>query len=241
MSSVIQSGNAAFSNGSAGTTATVTLTGVAAGNSIMVKIMGSGHGNGTTVQHCTVSDGTSYTAAVQNDIINTLTNNDTVMADIFFLHNASAGTHGVVATNGAGAFNAFGNMEVCEVSGLQQIAPDKTGTGGVGGGTTTPTVSASGADSQANEMVFACMAGQGSSGSEAITTPATTGYTSLFVQQSSVNVCGESSYKHVTAIGTQTGAWGTINHSIPVSTALAAFKDVGAVTGVGGLLLLGLG
>ncbi len=99
-------------------TASVTLTGVVAGNSIIVLVSHANYdfdGAG-----CSVSDGTAYSLAVRQSFANAST------AEIFYLHNVASGSHTITATALFGtAGNSNGQMVAIEVENLLNAAPDK--------------------------------------------------------------------------------------------------------------------
>jgi len=207
----------AGTDNSSGTTISATITGVTAGNHLVVHVgWGDPVPPGTIT--CSVSDGTSYTAA---DSKRTDTNNSQ-SGQVFYLENAGSGSHTVTATFSSSSL--FRAIRIYEVSGLltsgsldanfgQFQSSPGTGTGGVSSGATSATTNA-------NDFVmgFTQNTGEGTPGTSTLT--AGTGYT---LGPSSDSYLGYE-YKSVSATGAQTA---TFTQSVNVSRVshVVAFKE----------------
>lgn len=219
MAAYVQKATGNFSNGGSGATATATLTGVTAGNSIIAIVRG-GSFNYASAPSCSVSDGTSYNVAKSQT--GDAGSNVRPMAEIHYLHNVSSGTHAVVATMNAGSFNAYGALDVVEVSGLDNAAPDVTA-GSFSSSSTTPVTGTTGSTSAADGIAIAAL---GLLGSGTISLAAS-GYTNLYEDEAMNpdSVAGSSDYKILSATGAQSAAWGTLGSSKPYAGAIAVFLD----------------
>lgn len=219
MAAYVQKATGAFPNGSSGATATATLTGVTAGNSIIAIVRG-GSFNYASDPSCSVSDGTSYSLAKTQT--GHAGGNVRPLAEIHYLHDVSAGTHTVVATMSAGSFNCYGALDVVEVSGLADAAPDVTA-GSFSDSSTDPVTGTTSATSGANGIAIAAV---GLLGSGTISLAAS-GYTNLYEDEAMNpdSVAGSSDYKILSATGAQSASWGTLGSSKPYAGAIAVFLD----------------
>lgn len=122
-----------------------------------------------------------------------------------------------------------------EFSGLASASwKDQTGSGAVGTGQTSLTVTASGANTQANALVLAVMADSSADATGNISDPPS-GYTKIAVEQNCQSVIGmQSSYKIVSAVATSAVTW-SFDSTVTEGAcgALVTYKDAtpgGAVT-----------
>ena len=133
----------------------------------------------------------------------------------------SSGTFTVTGTIGSSHQIA---MTILEVSGLTAI--DKTGTQGASNNTTTLTVTASGVNANANDLVICNLASGYTTTASGVNTPAT-GYTSLNTYDGSYanfNGVVQSSYKIVNAVETSSATWTATTAFNGVAGTLATFK-----------------
>lgn len=150
---------------------------------------------------------------------------------------ASSGTFTVSVT--FVATNTYAQWAVLEVSGLNTTTwLDQTGANTSAATSTSLTVTASGANTQANDLVVAAFAGDSTNG---ISNPPS-GYTSLYVDQDAVVTGAEGAYKIVSGVETSASTW-TFNASgFGTAGVLATYK---AAAGGGGAAptrsLLGVG
>jgi hypothetical protein len=115
--------------------------------------------------------------------------------------------------------------EAIEVSGLASSPNDQATASKLASASTTRTVTAPGANAQANELVVAVLSADTGSASSAITDPPTTGYTSMMVQQNGSTFVGaEAAYKVVTAVETSSAVWTSFASASTSAWAIATFK-----------------
>jgi hypothetical protein len=143
--SIVQSAYNKDDSGATATTVAVTITGVTAGNHLVVHVGWQDSGS----IGCTVSDGTSYSTGDSKRRDATQGQS----GQVFYLENAGAGSHTVTATFGAPTAVGFRRIRVAEVSGLltsssidkatgQSQTAAGTGTDSVTSGSTATTASA---------------------------------------------------------------------------------------------------
>lgn len=213
MSSVVQSSSAVEFLGDAASK-DLSLTGVSAGNSILVPVSLAVFTSAEPT--ITVSDGTSYT----NDIevwLNPASERKKVA--IFRLHNVSAGSKTItVRFSGPGFANVYGAMRAYEVSGLANAAPDKTMS--ATGTSDTPATSASGTLTQTDNFVLGALMAQFGG----IDLP--TGFTNLYLDNSTAAVPPNShDYDNVSSTSSVTISWGTLAASSEWAAVGAVYKD----------------
>ena len=116
--SIVQSAYTVDDGGGTATTATTTITGVTAGNTLICFV---GWSDSAGTRTCTVGDGSTYTSAAAKVSGGT----DVQASQVFILENVKPGSHAVVALLNTAA--AFRRNRVIEVSGLVWIgAVDKS-------------------------------------------------------------------------------------------------------------------
>jgi hypothetical protein len=188
-------------------------------------------GGGHTV---TVSDGTAYTQAAQialNDSGSSWT-----FAAIHYRENAGSGSHVIVGTQVAGAFNCYGWFVALEVSGLATSSSlDKTSTNS-NASSTNATTGSTGVLTQAAELVdgqrWPCSAGR--------TSPSRlpSGYTNISNEPNTATyntLMGSQDYAIVAATTAQNPDWGNFGATSPWAACIATFKAA-AATGSGRLI-----
>lgn len=133
------------------TSAAPTITGVTAGNSILVATFGAAFDTGGTPS-ISVSDGTSYTSLAQ--IVDAPVSSHYQIVDISLLTNVTSGTHSVVSTNTAGVGECSGWAVSAEIAGLQNSSTlDVSSTATSASG--NPATGATGAVASSNEIAIA--------------------------------------------------------------------------------------
>lgn len=217
--------------GGASTTLNLSLTGVTAGNSIIVTVAAY---NATSAANITVSDGTSYTVRQGTQA----GGGAGATAAIAWIHNVSSGNKTITVTTDAAGGNRYGWARAMEVSGLVNAAPNVTmpaASGANGGTSNAPATGSSASTSVANCFVVAALAVSGGGSDAGIDTPATTGYTNHWVDNDfNVEEAGAADYKSVTSTGAQSASWGTLTGSYLWAASLAAFEETGGGGGGGG-------
>lgn len=199
------------------TSGAISLTGVTAGSTLIVHIQ-FGASGGAAIS--SVSDGTAYTIAGSS--LADSTNADQTSA-VYYLQNASAGSHTVTTTFSTTALGI--DLRIFEIGGVvttggvhrvtQQLQNSSsglpgTGTNGISSGATSATT-------VANCFVFGCSINNSEAPPGTGSTSAGTGFTLI---GSGAN---EAEYKNVTATGTQTATFTqTVNNSR--STHVLAFE-----------------
>lgn len=225
--SVVQS-STKVNFGGASTTLNLSLTGVTAGNSIIVTVAAY---NATVAANITASDGTSYSVieGTQAD------GSSGATASILWRHNVSSGNYTITVTTNAAGGNRYGWARAMEVSGLANAAPNVTmpaSSGANGGTSNSPSTGSSSATSVANCFIVAAVAVSGGGTDAGIDTPATTGYTNHWVDNDfTAEEAGAADYKSVTSTGAQSASWGTLTGSYLWAASLAAFEESGGPSG----------
>lgn len=229
---------ALFPNGTAGSTATASLSGVASGDSLIALVFG---GDGSFSSHTiSVSDGTSYTADVEQ---NQFTSGSVyTQAAIFHRHNVSSGSYSIVATNGAGTFSSYGVLVVLEVSGLANANPNATNVNSSTSG--SPSVGP-GTPTNANSIAIGVSAIVGANANP-ITLSSPSGYTNAAIQLNGTltgQFCGSADYLIQTSAVATTPTW-TSSGNAEWSTVQAIFEGTGGGGGGGAngqMMLRGIG
>lgn len=219
-------------SGAAVTSQQIALSGVTAGNTLIL-----------TVTYVDIAVGTSSAPATPIDSNGTVStgiapacqvNNGGSGAAVYYVPNCAAGTHTFTANPFNNANQLYCELTLAEWSGLTAAPLDKTSSSGsssaastTGGNTgTTATLT------QANELVYAALSLYAGTGlaNAGISTPATTGYTSLVAIQSTNTTVGtEVSYKEVAATTGQSAAWTWTSDSSMFTwqAAIATFLETG--------------
>jgi hypothetical protein len=224
MSAFIQKATGRFSNGATSdATATATLAGVVAGNSIIAVIRGGSY-NYASAPTCSVTDGTTFSLSARSQ--GDAGSNIRPLAEIHFRHAVGAGSHVVIATMSAGAYNAYGDLDVLEVSGLQDTAADVISI--ATDGTDTPDTGTTFVTAQDAEFAIAVVGVLGSGTISLSASGYTNGYVDTNLNADSVG--GSSDYKALSVIGTQSANWGVMGAGKPWAAAIATFKDVSGFT-----------
>lgn len=173
---------------------------VGAGNSVLVCV-------GLTVFEATeptitVSDGASYTEDVAVWLSSGV---EKKKIAIHRLHNSSGGAKTInVSFTGPAAANVYGAMAAHEVSGLDNLSPDKTMSGS--GASLTPATSASGALTQSANFVIGAVMTQWAG----IDLPS--GFTNLYLDDLTSGVPPNShDYKTTASTSSVTIDWGTLD------------------------------
>ena len=199
------------------TSGAISLTGVTAGSTLIVHIQ-FGASGGAAIS--SVSDGTAYTIA-GSSLADSTNGNQT--SAVYYLQNASAGSHTVTTTFSTTALGI--DLRIFEIGGVvttggvhrvtQQLQNSSsglpgTGTNGISSGATSATT-------VANCFVFGCSINNSEAPPGTGSTSAGTGFTLIGLG------ANEAEYKNVTATGTQTATFTqTVNNSR--STHVLAFE-----------------
>lgn len=203
-------------------TRTVSLAGVAAGASIIVVNAMENFATGTYTPGCSgVNDGSVYTAG---GVITGGASGGRIAAEVWYLHNVSAGTHNIVLTSNQANSNNFGHIKAFSWTSLQNAVPDLVQSSTANSATLT--TGASSAPTQSGELLVAVLAVSTNLASPSWTTPPS-GYTALFSDFTTSNVPSEADYQHITATTAQTASWGTNTAGAEFfAGVLVGFKDV---------------
>lgn len=185
---------------------TPVLTGVTAGNTLAL-IVGSTDTTGGVASWSPPSDssGQTWAKAVGPNSVNSGPADPCKIA-IYYLLSANAGAHNLTLSAGSSQFFGYTLVELPPCTAVD-VTTSNSGTSGVTSGNTGTT----GSTAQANEVVLVGLvtntSGAGLSNS-AFSDPASSGFTSLFVEQNTTaHVGSQHSYKEVSATGAQTGSW----------------------------------
>lgn len=201
MPAYVQSAVGYFPNSGTGPfTAAATLSGVTAGNSIVVAtVLRVGV---TSVPAITVSDGQGTYTDLETATYN-YTSNLYLIADLQILSNANAGSHTITSLSGTGTGQAYGFIVAMEVSGLGPVDV-KTSFSATGNCVSGSTASVAGT----NEMVISAVAIQSTTNT---TIESSAGYTAV----------------HIEGDGTANGGWqvkGEVDY-LPPQLASGAQED----------------
>ena len=151
--------------------------------------------------------------------------NSNYNAFIFYAMNVAAGTTTITMDFGTGFYvsGAASEFSGLATTSTLDVQADNSAA------STTPTSGTTGATAQADELILVSCAVSENNTNVSLDVPATTGYTSLFVEQnSSAHIGHASDYKIVGATGTQSAAWGTLAGSFTWAGKIATF--IGAVS-----------
>jgi hypothetical protein len=188
------------------------------GNAIIVAI----ECGGGTVSSVTDNQGNTYSSKLQS----TLTGGPW-QAAIYECPNVttSSGTF-TITVNFSGA--TWGAGGAIEVSGLDTAGTlDKTGSVNTATNSTAPSVTASAANTNTDDLVVAVFSSATGSGTNTITGP-NTGYTSIFSHgDGNLSNSGAGGYKILSAGETSSAAW-TQNQSSGYAAVIATFKVAGS-------------
>lgn len=169
------------------------LTGVTAGNTLVLLISGSGFPDTTP----TDSAGQTWSKAVY-------LNNTGAQVAAYYLLSANAGTHTLTLNPGGSFFPSWSLVEIPTCTAVDVVSTLSSGTN-----TITTLSSNAITTTNASDAVFVLFCADVATGSTnaAITDPPT-GYTSVFVQQNTASFVGcEFGYKEVSSTGSQSATW----------------------------------
>lgn len=208
MSAIVQQSSTTFFFGDA-TAKTASLTGVTAGNSLIVVASLYIYGGGSPT--VSANDGNAYTTDVQNAFSS---GSDRPTAGIMSLHNVAGGSVTTTLTIGGGiaAGNCNGSFRLYEVSGLANAGADKTATGGAT--SNSPATGTTATLSQANGFAIASLA-TSTTGADL-----PSGWTNL------ITTDGRQDYVLTSATTGIAANWGTMDASGGWSGVLAVFSDL---------------
>lgn len=208
--------------GGTSTTLNLSLTGVAAGNSIIVEVSAF---NSASAANISANDGGAYSVHQGTQAGGGVG----ATAAILWRHNVTSGNKTITVTTDASNGNRYGWARAMEVSGLVDAVPNVTmpaASGANGGTSNAPATGSSSATSVANCFVVAALAVSGGGADAGIDSPATTGYTAHWVDNDfTTEMAGAADYKSVSSTGAQSAAWGTLTGSYLWAAALAAFEE----------------
>jgi hypothetical protein len=217
---VVQSGTDFFGNT---TTATVTLTGVTAGNAIEVRV--SIYGNNPAAQG-SPSDGvnTYQLAKRQGTAVS-----GTGTAEIHYAENVAGGNTTVTVTTNAPADYRYGWIWVGEIAGRATSGSlDSAASGGATGTSNSPAVTGAGSTTVANTMLSAVLSiatGTANAGIDAANGNSLTWSNRILKQDvnSEMGMSGDDA--PATSTLTPSVNWGTLAGSYKWAAVVAAFKD----------------
>ncbi len=206
---------------SPGGSVTFSLTGVAAGNALVItlqyggsssNIAGATYPTGWTAQSVKASSGGGR-------------------ADVAFITNVAGGTESVTVSAAAGTYFTG---EMHEVAGLAASPLDLVLTVTGGGTTLTPTA-ANHTTAQASEIIFSVVGYDPYNTGGTLGSTPPTGYTSLWQEtDGNANAAGAGAYKVLSAITTVADTWtgltATYNYAISVSLKLGGSAPTSATT-----------
>lgn len=193
---------------------TITITPSVPGNILIVRITAIMYSNNFATM--TVNDGSAYTAAVESLRANRN------YAAIWFLLNAAMVAHAIVCTATGTAGQCFGRISVSEYGGIAAASPvDRTGANS--GNSKTPSVTASGANVGADDLVVSAFGGDNTSWA-GVTTPPNTGYSSIYTDTGNSILPSVHADKIVAALETSAADLGSLTTASNWAAVLATFK-----------------
>lgn len=207
-----------FPQGGAGATATITFTGITAGNSIIVAGLGGEilPGGGATMS---CNDGSAFTSAAHVQV--SVGGNVYVFSTVQHRHNVASGTHVIVCTNSAGTFASYGYVCAIEVSGLQNAAADVTSTNS---GTSNSPTTGSATPSTASSIAVATGMFADFGNPVAFGHPPS-GYTSIcVVTDGTASGGGSGDYKILSSTSAENPSYATFTAANQWTGALAVYK-----------------
>lgn len=224
----VQKASGTFDNATSLAGASVTITGVTLGDTLIFNLGASGIST-TQVAYTTPTDSSSDTwAAASTGASTGASNTDSVQPGIWWLRAAKAGTHTLSQSYGSAVWGNWSLVETTPMGAVDQTVRNSGNTSVTTGNTGT-----SGATTQAAEFVVAVLStnttGAGLASTGFSDPPA--GYTSLKVQNdTTAHIGGEQAYKELAATGTQSATWTWTNTGNAAETswgaALATFSTV---------------
>ncbi len=210
---------------------TLTLPGVAAGNSILLAVSYYEYDDGVDgVPSAGVSSApaNAWSLAAASPV-RPVAGNDTVNALVYAAHAVAGGDTAITVAGGAGT-QGYYKATAAEFSGLLAAAPDRVA--GNSGTHASPTSGATEATTQADALLFAAFSAGGATAEASnlgLSTPA--GWSNLARDNDAFNSMGHSAdFRVVSATGAHEIAWGTISTAGQVAWggAIAAFKAAAA-------------
>ena len=169
------------------------LTGVTAGNTLVLCVCSSGFSDTTPTDSASQTWSKAFYLA-----------NGACSVAVYYLLSANAGTHNLTVSHGGSAFDSWSLVEIPTCT-----AVDVVSTLGSGSNTITTLSTPSMTTTNASDAIFAMLSVDAATGltNAGITDPPT-GYTSVYVQQNSSAFEGcEIAYKEVSSIGAQAATW----------------------------------
>ena len=213
----------------AATNCTVTLGTPVVGDYVLVGIADRAPGATSLTLAVADTSSNSWTSNVQ------LETTSIMLTGIFCAHiTAASGSFVITASQSSGS-NSGWAVWAMEVSGLSSCTADQTGSHGTTSGSTTQSVTAAGANSNANDLVFSLVGLTYQNSATGLSNPPATGYTDIGNYDggsSPYNSGADAGYKIVSAIETSSAGW-TSTSSLNYSTVIATFEGAGASGGVG--------
>ena len=188
----------------------VTITGVMAGNCLTFSVSYADLTNVfASPATPTDSNGSVSVAIAPNQVFGGGARSG---ACIYYVPNCNSGSHTITFNPGGGGSGLYAEASLVEWSGLTTAPLDKSTSNDQpsAASTTTTNTGTTSALSQSNELVVAALCLNAATGlaNAGISTPATTGYTSIFVNQGTLsNVGAEHSYKEAGSTAGQIATW----------------------------------
>lgn len=220
-----------------GTNATrqATLTGVTAGNRLMVFAFGWG---GNTYPAFTGSDGTNSYSQVNANSGDP--NGARISATILYRENVEAGSHTVTVTHSAANGDRYGWFVLAEVSGGKTTGGLISAcTAKIETGTTTytnPAITAAaspGVAATAFAVLHANVSGSNAGIDAATGTPSS--WTNVFTQQdNNAEAAGSADLGAITSGQTANCAWGTLSAAATAAAVIVVFEDASSVQALAG-------
>lgn len=200
----VQKGSPAATFGSA--TVTPTLTGVTAGNLLIMPVQWLNPANSSPP---VAPSGWSVAIDPTGFATVGFPGYFTGTAIYYQANTAGGSISATVNTGGSGGWAL--QAIIAEFSGYATTSPlDQFTSSGTGSSVTSGNTGTTGTTVQATELVIVslCAAGLSSNTANGISSPATSGYTAIDVEEdATAHAPGQSSYKEIVSAGTQTGAW----------------------------------
>lgn len=209
--SVVQSNVAQFSAYGSGNTASPSLTGVTAGNALVLVTINEMYSTSTlTGNHISVAGGGTWADLFQTSPNNCATN-FYQQIDFEILYDVAAGSYSPTVTNSVGSGNVAGYAILMEVSGLATSAALDVTVSASGvtasSGTATVSTGTSSAVAQTTEISFAAFVGHDDAASNSWTGPG--GYTNVYQATNGATqfLVGSLDYLTPISAGTQAASW----------------------------------
>lgn len=216
----------AQANVNSGTAITASITGVTAGN-LLVCTIGIERGTNTTNAIPTPTGGWSVAVAAAGPGVPPTFSAYCPTVAIFYKENVAAGAHSAAFTGFP--IDSYGYAEISEYSGVLTAssldAAATIATGATSG--TSATITSGAANAQVDSLVIAVItpeAGAGPGTTSNLSSPAATGYTSLYSDPTNAVITAyNSNFKEVHSSAVQSASWTWTGSSFS-ARALAVFK-----------------